>query len=191
MPLVEGEDTIAGRKAWTLRLKPKRKRLPWKQLWIDKETFVVLASRDWSSANKIKRTMKTTWISYRVPRSPPILERPAYSMEQDADSQLKAAALLLAGRTSPTKYLPKGFKLVNVEVDYNDSCVRLVYSDGLYALSVLVGDAADRAGERLRAGRAYDWGQGLMVFARANGRNVLIVGDLPVEEIKKIAGSVQ
>lgn len=62
-PLVEGEDKIADRDTWVLRLKPKNKYAPWKQLWVDKKTFVILAYRDWSN-KKIKRSMKTVSISY-------------------------------------------------------------------------------------------------------------------------------
>ncbi|MHB9038123.1 MAG: sigma-E factor regulatory protein RseB domain-containing protein [Armatimonadota bacterium] len=64
IPLVEGHDRIAGRDTWVLRLKPKAKHRPWKQLWVDKKTFVILASRDWTAGNTLKRSMKTISISF-------------------------------------------------------------------------------------------------------------------------------
>ena len=69
-PLVEGEDAIAGRPAWVLRLKPHSKHMPWRQLWIDKKTYVALAQRDWSSRNEVKWPITTTDITYGRPEMP-------------------------------------------------------------------------------------------------------------------------
>lgn len=57
-PLVEGKDTIAGHEAWTLRLKPKAKRLPWSQYWIDEKTKAVVAFRKWDGHNNMVRSGK-------------------------------------------------------------------------------------------------------------------------------------
>ena len=64
-PLVESEDVIVGRPTWLLRLKPRLKHRLWRQLWIDKETHVVLAVRDWTGGNTIQDSMKTVMITYR------------------------------------------------------------------------------------------------------------------------------
>ena len=193
-PLVEGEDTIAGRPVWTLRLKPARKHFPWKQLWIDKQACVILASRDWTSRNKVKRSMKTTLISY-VGAQPSDKKlgaiRPVSRRAENPYVALKNARRASSRTAELPRYVPECFELVSVEVDEDSSDMQLTYSDGLYALSVFVGRTADQVGKRIRANRAYDWGQGLMFLARSQGRNTLIVADLPIKEIEKIAGSVQ
>ncbi|OFX14828.1 MAG: hypothetical protein A2Z18_01955 [Armatimonadetes bacterium RBG_16_58_9] len=228
-PLVEGEDTIAGRQVWTMRLKPKRKNFAWKQLWIDKQTYVVLASKDWSFQNEMIRTMVTTHVSYcdrplakrRVPKpdglrqqlrnceyrprcfgSSEITHCPSISQHVAAEaaeryySQRVSSYGLRAGRRVPPgtiqpRYIPTGFVLDRVEVDKDCGSAQLVYSDGLYAISVFVGGIAGKSVERLCPGTVYDWGQGLMVATRVRDEDVLVMGDLPAEEIEKIAGSVR
>ena len=192
--LVEGGDTIDGRPVWTLRLKPSRKDFPWKQVWVDKNTGAIRACRDWSSRNEIKRSTKTSGVS-RSPAQVPaqklnLIVHHCYGGESRRDALRKARGLL--GYTFPRpRYVPACFELAVVEVDNTDGDLHLVYSDGLYVLSVFIGPTADRAARSIQANRAYDWGQGLAFLTSAHGRSALIVADLPVEEIEKIAGSVQ
>jgi len=56
-PQIEGQDTISGRPAYMLRLKPDVKHRPWKQLWVDEKTYAILAIRDWTAQNRIKRSI--------------------------------------------------------------------------------------------------------------------------------------
>ena len=193
-PLVEGEDTVAGMPVWTLRLKPSRKHFPWKQLWIDKQTGAVLASRDWTGRNKIRSSVETTADSHNSAQlSGEKLDvvGPSCRRTEDPHVALRTARRLLGRTVLLPGYVPECFELASVEVDNTGGDVHLVYSDGLYALSVFVGPMADRAARSIRVNRAYDWGQGLAFLTHAQGRSALIVADLPVEEIEKIAGSVQ
>ena len=64
IPLVEGEEKIAGRDAWIVRFKPGKKRVPWVHCWVDKETSVVLAARVWDSRNRLTASFKTTKIAF-------------------------------------------------------------------------------------------------------------------------------
>ena len=193
-PLVEGHDTIAGRPVWTLRLKPSCKHFPWMQLWIDKETGVVLAYRDWTGRNTIKHSARTTAALHNSAQlSGDMLDVAASSVLQlpDPRADLRAARRVL-GRVVPTpRYVPACFELVAVEVDTTSRDVHLVYSDGLYALSVFVGPPVDRAARTIEANRAYELGPALAFLTRAQGAGVLIVADLPVEELEKIAGSIE
>lgn len=63
-PLVEGEEKIAGRDTWIVRLKPYKKRTPWVQCWIDKENYAILASRVWDGHNHLIGSAKTTKITF-------------------------------------------------------------------------------------------------------------------------------
>ena len=58
IPLVEGDDIIAGRQAWVLRLNPRQKPCPWLQLWVDKRTNEVLAFREWSGEDEMIRAVR-------------------------------------------------------------------------------------------------------------------------------------
>ena len=55
---IEGKDTIAGREALVLRLKPEEKCLPWSQYWIDEKTKAVVAFRRWDGRNNLVRSGK-------------------------------------------------------------------------------------------------------------------------------------
>lgn len=46
-PILEGSDTIDGRDAWAIRLKPPVRKYPWIEVWIDKHTSRVLGAKKW------------------------------------------------------------------------------------------------------------------------------------------------
>ena len=46
-PILEGADKIAGRDAWAIRLKPRVRKYPWLEVWVDKRTSEVLAWKEW------------------------------------------------------------------------------------------------------------------------------------------------
>lgn len=47
-PVLEGSATVAGKECWAIRLKlPEGKRYPWLEMWIDKNTRVILAWKHW------------------------------------------------------------------------------------------------------------------------------------------------
>lgn len=187
-PLVEGEDTIAGRRTWVIRLKPHTKYTPWKQLWIDSETGVVLAMRDWDSQNRIKSTMRTLSISYTDVQA---------DFDEETVTQLSSSAQSRCLDISRMKniphprYLPSGYKLVGVKKIGRAGATQLVYSDGLYSLSVFLRFPDGQGGEQNKMKRAYDWGQGLLLSTYNAGRNIVVVGDLPLKEIERIALSVR
>ena len=181
-PLVEGRDVIDGRTAWVLRLKPHRKKTPWRQLWVDVDTYAVLAQRDWSSRNEMKRTAAGLGLQQC---------RQGACEHEGLQSKLDPAAEALGGKLVLPGYVPRGFELLNVEVDKKGASVQVVYTDGMYGISVIEGREAETAGRELRPGRVYDWGQGMIVCRRVGGKRVLLVADLPVADMEKMAGSLR
>lgn len=188
-PLIEGEDTVADRSVWTLRLKPKNKSFPWKQLWIDKKTFVVLASRDWNSENKIKNTMRTVHIEYT---KPPTGDQTPQSGQNSVNSSYipmdnktvlnqKHSGVLLPG------YMPDGFELSEISSLYKKNGTHVVYSDGLYSISIF----ENVLGKSKPVDPVSDWGQGKQFTADVNGVHIIIMADLPIGEMKKIAASLR
>ncbi|MGC8863038.1 MAG: hypothetical protein ACP5R5_09735 [Armatimonadota bacterium] len=49
---------VGGRRALVYFLKSSEKHLPWRQLWVDPKTIKILALRDWTSTNKLKRSLR-------------------------------------------------------------------------------------------------------------------------------------
>lgn len=184
-PLIEGEDTIAGRETWVLRMKPKVKNRPWKQIWVDKKTYATLASRDWTGRNAIKASLKTLDVTYDRRREYPSILVPG-------GVPLHKNRPLSIPRDFPRPaHIPRGFELWTVEVDKQQPGTQLVYTDGLYNISVFYGARADAARRLLKPGTVYDADQALVCVVSRSGRNALVVGDLPVEDIQEIAGSIR
>lgn len=174
-PLVEGRDTIAGREVWTLRLKPHVRCFPWKQLWVDKRTHVVLAQREWDRLNRLKASVKTLAIEF-----------------EDADSASPGIEESSPARAVPEppwqpRYLPAGFRLADVRVGPGND-VRLAYCDGLFTLTVLVQDRPQAENSHWRV---RDAGQALLCTGIVDGRSIVVVGDVPASEILKVAASVR
>lgn len=183
-PVIEGEDIIAGREAWTLRLKPKAKeKRPWKQLWVDKKMWVVLASRDWTSRNTLKSSMKTLSIRY----SPSPIDTIAIFMRQKRLARALASRTVLSPPAAAVpRYIPHGFRLASADV--RGERVQLVYTDGLYALSIFEGRSSEA---RYADDTVRDWGQGLIISTAKRARSITVIADLPPKELRKIADSVR
>jgi len=178
-PTIDGSDVVAGRQTWALRLQRRvgRRSYPWKQLWVDKETGVILASRDWSGRNVMKSSMETLSIRYAGRASS------AHALAQRVGA---ARTGYPAGRDILLpRYVPRGFRLFGAWHDAGSGRAHIVYGDGLYVLSVFEsvsdGPAAD--------GRVCDWGQGLVLSTRSGRVRITVMGDLPVTEIRKVAAS--
>jgi negative regulator of sigma E activity len=177
VPLIEGRDRIAGRDTWVLRLKPRVKHRPWKQLWVDKKTCAIMASRDWSAANSLKRSMRT--ISIRFDRS-----RGERSLSYTAVSPKSQS--ILSTLHAPTQHLPAGFGLTSFESSRSGQSSHWTYCDGLYSISVFMNQPGSPGGV---IDEPLDWGQGLVYTARRRGWEIAVVADLQPDEIKRIAHS--
>lgn len=194
VPLVEGEDVIAGREVWTLRLMPDRdkhhwrKHAPWKQLWVDKETFVVLASREWTSTNKIKRSMVTEAVTYQEYQSQPdlLVIDAASNHWSDSLEKLKSDS-----RYRPEmmhfipNYIPGGFYLEDAQCVGKSGC-KFTYSDGLYCINIR-GDISDCT---RRDASIRDSGQCLVYNHCSDGQSITITADLPAQEFRKMIRSI-
>ena len=176
---ISGEDVVAGRKAWVLGIRPKIKQRPWRQLWIDRKTFQILALRDWSHAGKLKRSAK----------SPAV--RPELVEGLGAASDKQSAAKARCGRVLAPGYVPPGFELAEVRASAEHEWSRIVYSDGLYAISLFQRFPDRLSWEHKHAIAVYDWGGGLLLSTFCAGRQVAVLADLPRHELERIAASIR
>jgi outer membrane lipoprotein-sorting protein len=63
-PRLEGEETIAGRTAYRIRLAPRHSGDAWKRLWVDRETFLQLGSEDYDGSDRLLRTTRFKEVSF-------------------------------------------------------------------------------------------------------------------------------
>ncbi len=175
-PLIEGEDTIAGRPVWVLRLKPSMKRRPWRQMWVDKETGVILASRDWTSENRIKASMKT--LEYCVYKESEAKDHSLQPNDNDETPQ---------GFARRDQFIPEQFVLVR-EYPLNRDMELREYSDGLFQITVMKGDLGEMLNESPIG--IFDYGLGKVCHEKRGDRHIIVIADLPVVNIKKIASSI-
>lgn len=166
-----GEYKIAGRGVWVLALLPKQRHFPWKEIWVDKKTYVVLASKDWSSQNNVKRSMKTLKIKYL----------PDNEIPQSANANTSTASQMPAH-----SYIPKGFICVSSKSDFKSS--RNVYSNGITTISICSKTAPIQNATCKPS--ISDCGQALIYSKYTNGKDITIIADLPEEELSKIAASI-
>ena len=180
--LVEGEDTVAGRQAWVVRLKPRMRGSAWKQLWVDKQHCAVLASRDWSGRDQVKRWMETEWVSYSTETRSSIAYAAKDSGELPGGTNLERLSGI---------YVPDGFELMGASGEEQGGGVRLLsFSNGLAALTVEIEDMACGSGSDDQV-LVEPCDQGLVGWVERCDRRVVVVGDLPEEEIRKVVNSVR
>lgn len=174
-PLVEGEDDVAGRPAWVLRLKPQIKNRPWKQLWVDKRSHAILASRDWTCANRIKRSMKTL--------------RLAPAVRATAAPIMRLRTGHISESVSLPRHIPHGYRLTECRQESNQA--HIIYSDGLYSISLFYEFPSRPCGEQDGMNQVRDWGQGCVLRTRARRACVTVMADLPAEELRRVAASIE
>jgi negative regulator of sigma E activity len=91
-------------------------------------------------------------------------------------------------------YIPRGFEFVSADLlrgAPKPEWVRLVYTDGLYCISVYSRFLGRMGREQDHVHTVYDWGQGLIASRIRDGRETVVVADLPIGEIGKIADSIR
>jgi negative regulator of sigma E activity len=187
---VTGEDTIAGRKAWVLALRPRIKKRPFRQLWVDKKSFAILAVRDWSSANRLKR-QTTTGPGVLERTRDPISRQPAKPAAFDLQRAVRAAERKLGWKPALPRCVPEGFEPVDIRLLSRGGWVQIAYSDGLYALSVFQRFSSRPGREHKRTIAVYDWGVGLLLSTNRADREVVVVADLAGNELESIGQSIR
>jgi hypothetical protein len=174
-PLVEGEERMAGRDAWLLRLKPRVKHRPWRQVWIDKKLLSILAVRDWSHENRIRRLVK-------LDRAPAAYAGAVCQLPPSSD--LRNAKL--------PGYIPSGFEVADVGAWSNaPSDKYVVYSDGLFNISLFYRFSSRQGREQEERLNVFDCGKALAVAVPLATGSVTVVADLPKEELLRIARSIR
>ena len=83
-------------------------------------------------------------------------------------------------------YLPSGYELVDVRSFEQGKLAQLVYSDGLFAISVFKRFPGRPGREHTATARVYSCKAGSMLLRRGVDCDVIVVADLPETELARI-----
>ncbi|HUV03664.1 MAG TPA: MucB/RseB C-terminal domain-containing protein [Armatimonadota bacterium] len=196
-----GSDKIAGRNAYVIQVKPRlRAKGPTRKFWVDSEKWIKLKTEDIAPDGATASMSYYTRIDFvnTIPHEKFRLEPPpGFRVERQAPADLvpidKAQESAGFRVLAPT-YLPPGFKLVGAAVQSfrRGRLVVIRYTDGVSSFSLF--ETPERVLKprflaRLHEGPVrprkgiYSWQVGNL--------NLTIVGQLPIDQIRKVASSVK
>jgi len=199
------QEKILGRTAYVLYLSPKNSISPSLKLWIDKETYLTLRREKYNPHGelvfffryieaKFNRYFPRKELYDKIPKIPSIQKEPPllpyYDQQEIAD---KAGFPIFF-----PKYLPSGYVFQRAELIKKESSVKLIYTNGLETI-VLFQRPQIKIMMRRHRWMMFDnmrirykighYGSSL-VWNR-QGRTFILIGDLPLEELKKIVQSIK
>ena|GEM_PF-348284 len=204
------DEEVAGRKAHTLSLINRYSGARLERIWLDAQTSLLLAKERYHADGSIASSSRYQQIAYRdVPAAlfqptPPegfrtVQGRDFGTPSKDLQRVLKQVGFAAAG----PRYLPEGFALVSGDVTTIKGIrsLHLLYTDGLRSLSLF--QNADPQGSAnfkgLQAHSATVEGRpatyveeepNILLAWHERGLNFTLVGDLPLQELERIAASI-
>ncbi|MEN6520655.1 MAG: MucB/RseB C-terminal domain-containing protein [Armatimonadota bacterium] len=181
-----GQDVVAGRQAYVLRLTPRKRGNPSETVWIDTVYHLVLK-------NELKNSSGTT-ISVSAFRQitfePGNITAAAFMVPRNIKAQNNPVPDLGFTVVKP-KYMPKGYSFVqttSVPVGNDVYAAHLMYTNGINTISIF---------ERKAGGKnSGNWNSGLGNVANMvrfnHGRVIFtIIGDIAKQELQRIADSLK
>lgn len=117
-PQLEGEETVAGRAAYRIRLAPRHAGDAWQRMWIDKETYLRLGNEDYDGKGCLIRRTRFQQVTFNdlgpaaFRPSQKLLEstRKTYSDEEQPKSVGRVSSLL-GFRIKLPAFVPQGYRL--------------------------------------------------------------------------------
>lgn len=209
-----GNDRVAGRKCYVIRLTPNYSGNPSKKLWIDYSTFIPLKTERYGADGKLAMSTQFTSInpSARPPRSTfdvpddwKIVELPG----RPSVSNTQAVSKVVGFSLLEPSYIPKGYVCDGYficETCPRACCAGVRYSNGLNTISIFERKTQNPGrgqGRGWRGGRGGGQGAGTarcivaenpqarMLQTVASGLSVVLVGDISENELRKMAASLK
>lgn len=192
------EDRVAGRETRVVAIKPRDHFRFGYQLWLDKETDLVLRSALFDEKHKFLEQLVFTEIDIRPDIEVVFFSKPSAASIADTVPALPAQKSETSppGKASATashwqmNYLPSGFKQILEDIDFNtkQSTDHWIFSDGLANVSVFIEplddnhDALLKGSSNMDAMNAY----GIVI----NQHQVIVMGEVPLITVEKIARSI-
>jgi negative regulator of sigma E activity len=196
---IEGEDLVAGRPAHRIALRPRHPGNPWKRLWIDRESYLMLGSEDYDAHDHLLRS--TRFVSLSLRTEPESTFRPKLALLKKAtwnpsadDTPLSAerVAHRVGFEVLLPKYLPPGYRLLGSYVDQcqcgsGEPTARTQYTDGLNTISLFqCGHPCAHGGTCWTSGAP----EGVAARLARGADNFMVVGELDKSELQKMIRSV-
>lgn len=188
---ITGQDRVAGRNSWVINITPNDNFRYGYQLWIDKESKLLLKSEITDGSGWPVEQILFTQLDV-LEEIPQQLLQPAisgqgytwYDRAQELPSQSVTSVWAV-------KEMPAGFALTDYEkqaISANQLPVEhMVYSDGVAMVSVFV----EKTGGEAEQFRGASRKGGINTFATyANGYQVTAVGEVPQRTVQLMATSV-
>lgn len=202
-----GPAQVAGRAVYKVEIISRLGDRPARKLWIDREHHVVLRTLKYSHRGDERGGTQFTHVEYSTTPDPSLVREPektAHVIEVCRPSTLAEMKKELGVDVNEPSYVPAGFKLEGRHI-YSSPCGRcqraaqLTYTDGLSVISVF-----QKASECPKDGKCGTVGNARMdrctmscCDVADSGRithpdkSIVVVADLPAEEIQKIAASIK
>jgi sigma-E factor negative regulatory protein RseB len=189
---LDGEDRIAGRKAWVVNIRPRDLYRYGYQLWIDQESKLLLKSELKNKSGYPLEQIMFTHLEVldSVPDAllEPSFSGPDYTWYHNTKAEQRANAEDVGWRVA---WIPNGFAMSSHEkqalVASGDPVDHLVFSDGLASVSIFIEKLRDPPQVSVGPARMG----GVNAFARyAGGFQVTAVGEVPPATVQRMANSV-
>ncbi len=204
-----GRQSVAGRDAYSLVLRPRHSLKISKRLRVDSRAFVVLGQEDYSSRGKLESSTRFTHIRFASSFPDALFAVPADAKVTVAHRPMGVAMSLeklskeVGFRVLTPSYVPAGYKfdahrLYSCPCDHPHESAYVRYTNGLRGISVFqskVGSACDaRCGKSKAPSETCDVKQadrGEVVNIRRGDISVVVVGDANARDLKKMAESLR
>jgi outer membrane lipoprotein-sorting protein len=194
-PEIVGQDRVAGRPAHVVTLTPKAAGNPWRKLWIDQAAFVVLKNEGYDAAGRLATSSEFSVVElappfrgedFSLPGKP---EEPAHGMVHTGPAEAQAERLPFDA-VLPA-YLPRGYVFEEGHLMEQEgvAALHLAFTDGLNTVSLFERPEGEAKGAARRGMHGLA-GPGRVMTWTAGGLAFTLVGDLPWEEMEKIAASL-
>lgn len=206
-PRFAGRDSIAGRPVYKVRLVSRYDDRPSRMLWIDSEYYVVLRTVEYSYRGQERGGTSFTHVEYTPAPDSTLIRKeadPEKVVEVCRPADIADIAEKVGVSVSKPSYVPPGYVLEGTHV-YCSPCGRckcaaqITYTDGLSVISVFQRSSKSSAGtvscgmdkakrETCEMSCCDVAGSGSI---NRSDKSIVVVADLPEEEIQKIARSVE
>ena len=204
---VAGRDSVAGRPAVVLTVRPRAGRRPWLRLWLDEATALILRSEHYHADGRLSEMATFTRIDFREPEPGLFLFTPPAGVTVRHVRPTAAATLAdLPERVGfvpgAPQRLPEGFILDRVRLGGTAALpvAVLQYTDGLAALTLFQRRADSGARHTLPSGRLVRVGAGEATLGSRGSASVLhwqnggvvltLLGELSSEDLTAIATAI-
>jgi|GEM_PF-3843250 negative regulator of sigma E activity len=199
-----GEERVAGIMAYGIKASPLKGSGPYIKIWIGKENPVILKMERYNSSGRLisRIGFKEVELKERA-IDPDMFSLPkGWRVERDVgfEREIPLSKIREVAGFEPIipSYVPKGYEFIGASIvsdrgRFTDICLR--YSDGLGTISIYEGMIAGFGRGRMMGGRGPRFTMvpgrfGNMAVMRGIGMRVVIVGDLPDDELRKIGESI-